>query len=185
MQTDTKLIPLRFAITGPESSGKSTLAEQLANHFNTHWVPEYARTYLTFLTRPYVKDDILLIAKRQLQLEEEIAAQTPALLFSDTEMIVIKIWYQHFYGSCPDWILSAINQNQYKHYFLTAIDLPWIPDGQREHPHLRQYFFELFKTEVQKTGVGFTMIDGNEKARLQKAVVVVENILKNQNQSLI
>ncbi len=169
--------PLRIAITGPESSGKSTLSAQLATHYHTHWVPEYARTYLTFLDRPYTSDDVLLIARRQLMLEEEIASQTTDLLFADTEMIVIKIWYQHFYGPCPDWIQAAIVQSQYCHYFLTGIDLPWIPDGQREHPQLRQYFFDLFCAEVQKTGVGFTLLEGSQEERLLKAIDVVDALL--------
>jgi nicotinamide riboside kinase len=171
------MLPLRIAITGPESSGKSTLTAQLAKHYQTHWVPEYARTYLTFLDRPYTSDDVLLIAQRQLMLEEEIAGQTPGLLFADTEMIVIKIWYQHFYGPCPDWIQTAIDQNPYRHYFLTGIDFPWIPDGQREHPHLRQYFFDLFSAEVQKTGIGYTILEGSQEERLLKAIETVEALL--------
>jgi len=167
---------IRIAITGPESTGKSTLAAQLARHYNTLWVPEYARTHLELLNRPYTANDILLIAQRQLQAEEETAATTQ-LLFADTEMIVIKIWYEHFYGPCPNWINQAIARNPYRHYLLTFTDLPWIDDPQREHPHLRNHFFNLFLQQVQQTGKPYTIITGNNRQRFNNAVAVIDQLL--------
>ncbi|MCK4569489.1 MAG: ATP-binding protein, partial [Bacteroidales bacterium] len=95
----------RIAITGPESTGKSELAEQLAKHFNTVWVPEYSREYLRELSRSYGYDDILSIAKGQFEGEERMATKASGLLFCDTDFIVNKIWCIDKFGKCHPWIL--------------------------------------------------------------------------------
>ena len=82
----------RIAITGPESTGKSYLTEKLARHFHAMWVPEFARVYIDHLDRDYTYDDILFIAKSQMESEAVAIDRTKDFLFCDTELIVAKIW---------------------------------------------------------------------------------------------
>jgi len=96
----------RIAITGPESTGKSCLCLQLAKHFNTYCVEEYARKYIDDLKRPYNLDDIIKIAKCQLSNENKLAEKANELLFCDTELIVTKIWSEHKFSVCLQWILD-------------------------------------------------------------------------------
>jgi NadR type nicotinamide-nucleotide adenylyltransferase len=167
----------RIAITGPESTGKSTLSAQLASRYQTVWVPEYAREYLTRLDRPYTIDDLLAIAKGQIQLEQSWLEKASRVLFSDTELIVMKVWSEHAFGQCPEWILRGIAQQQYDLYLLTGIDIPWQPDPQREHPHLRQYFYELYRRELQERNLNFVEIHGTPSERLSQAIQSVELVL--------
>ncbi|HXH19021.1 MAG TPA: ATP-binding protein, partial [Chitinophagales bacterium] len=89
----------KIVIVGPESSGKTFLAEKLAAHFQCLWVPEYAREYLEKLNKPYTKEDVEKIAEGQLRLEDETAAKSKSLLICDTNLLVIKIWMDHKYGT--------------------------------------------------------------------------------------
>lgn len=166
----------RIAITGPESTGKSTLSARLASHYQTVWVPEYARGYLAQLNRPYTIDDLLRIAKGQVESEKTLLKKASQVLFSDTELIVTKVWSEHAFGTCPAWILQGIEQQRYDLYLLTGIDIPWQPDPQREHPHLREYFYQLYRRELQERNLNFVEIWGNESERLNKAIQAVEAI---------
>ncbi|PKV66660.1 AAA family ATPase [Pontibacter ramchanderi] len=169
---------LKVAITGPESTGKSTLSQQLAAHYNTVWVPEYARTYIEDLARPYTLQDLETIARGQLDLEEQIEQEANRILFSDTDLLVIKIWSEHAFGMCPDWVLQKLKQQDYNLYLLMGVDLPWEPDPQREHPHLRQFFYDWYKRELEALGVPFLEISGQHEARLEKAIGRVDALLR-------
>jgi NadR type nicotinamide-nucleotide adenylyltransferase len=166
--------PLKIAITGPESTGKSVLSIQLAEHYGTVFVPEYARRYLDQLGRPYTKDDILVIARGQLQSEQEFLQKAKGFLFCDTELIVAKIWSEVKYGSCDEWILENMIRNRYDLYLLCNIDLPWENDPQREHPHLRQYLFDLYEKELTGRTVPFVVISGSGEQRMMNAVKGIE-----------
>src|SRR6187402_1758917 len=96
----------KVAIIGPECTGKSELSQYLADHFNTEWVPEYARAYLDKLRRPYTQDDLLKIAHGQLRLEDEYTIDANNFLICDTNLYVIKIWSMFKYGNCQDEILK-------------------------------------------------------------------------------
>ena len=161
---------LKIAITGPESTGKSVLAEQLANHFHTIWVPEFARSFIDKLDRPYIAEDILTIAQGQLHNEQLLQKQTDHCLFCDTELIVTKIWSEFKYGYCDPWILENIDQNKYHLFLLCDIDLPWIEDPQREHPHLRKKLFDLYFQELTKRELPFRIVSGIGAARLENAI---------------
>jgi len=124
----------RIAITGPESTGKSMLAENLAIHYRTEWIPEYAREYINNLDRPYNYDDILIIAKEQIKREERMFGKANQFLFCDTGLIVTKIWCEYKYGKCHKWIHDNIENHKYDLYLLADIDLSWQPDPLREHP---------------------------------------------------
>src|SRR5688500_989467 len=131
----------KIVILGPESTGKSSLCKQLANHYQTEWCPEYAREYLLKHGIDYSYEDLLVIAKGQIALEESYqstaSSQQPAasdLLFIDTNMYVMKVWCEFVFGKCHKYILDQIVQRKYDLYLLCNIDLPWIKDELREYP---------------------------------------------------
>lgn len=167
----------KIAITGPESTGKSTLAAQLAAHFQAPWVPEYARQYVAELDRPYHAQDLDQILKGQVKFWQEAEAAQPDLLFLDTEALVLKIWSEHAYGRVSPSIVDALKNQDVDLYLLLNVDLPWEPDPQREHPDLREYFYAWYKRELQQINAPFVEISGTHSARYQSAVQAVEQVL--------
>ena len=165
----------KIAIVGPESTGKSTLAAQLAAHYQTVWVEEYARTYLDKLNRPYNQSDLVDIAKGQLQWEAEAAAQANKFLFCDTNLLIIKVWSEYIYGDCDPFILQHMNLDLYDLHFLTGIDIPWVYDPHREHPHKRQELWNIYRRELEIAGVNVVEINGKQQARLEKAIAVLDS----------
>ena len=166
---------LKIAITGPESTGKSVLAELLANHFHTLWVPEFARSYIDNLDRPYIAEDILKIAKGQLSHEKQLLKKSTGYLFCDTELIVTKIWSEFKYGFCDPWILRNIKNNKYHLFLLCNIDLPWIEDPQREHPRHRKQLFDLYLQELTKQNIPFRIVSGFGETRLKNAIAAIHD----------
>lgn len=166
----------RIAIVGPESTGKTTLAEQLAKHYKTLWVPEYAREYLDSINRPYVFDDLLTIARFQLEEEDRKAALAQKFLICDTNLVVIKVWGEFKYGKSHPWIDEQLKVRQYALHLLMDIDFPWIADPQREHPEHRKELFALYVDVVRSLGQTYEIIGGKPKARLEKAVELIDGI---------
>jgi NadR type nicotinamide-nucleotide adenylyltransferase len=167
--------PITIAITGPESTGKSMLACQLASHYNTVWVPEYAREFLATLTRPYVYEDILAIAVRQDQeIDNAIRNCREKFLFLDTELTVTKIWSIFKYGKCHAWIEKRLTEQTYDFYLLTDIDLPWQPDPLREHPDKREELFNLYSDELKSRNHPYDIVSGTGKRRLENAVRIID-----------
>lgn len=165
----------RIAITGPECTGKSKLAEELALHFDTVYVPEYARAYVDNLCRPYQEFDILHIAKKQLESEERLVHKANHFLFCDTDLIVCKVWSEYIYGRCDRWINNKIESHRYDLYLLTDIDIPWEDDPLREHPLKRKELFELYLKELKTHKFPFFIISGMNKDRTDSAI---SNIVK-------
>ena len=166
-----------IAITGPESTGKSMLAEQLSAHYKTTWVPEYARKYLEEIGRPYEEDDILEIAKGQLGCEAEQLTKAAGYLFCDTEMLVTKIWSEVKYHRCNPWILENITDQHFDLYLLCDIDLPWQYDPLREHPDQRQYLFDLYYHELKTRNFPFAVVQGTGPARFENAVQIINKFV--------
>jgi NadR type nicotinamide-nucleotide adenylyltransferase len=173
---------LKVVVIGPESTGKSTLSEQLAAHYQTVWVQEFARHYLEELPRPYEQQDLLTIAEGQLALEDKLAAQANKLLICDTDLHVIKVWSEHKYGTCDPQIQEHIATRPYDLYLLTYIDIPWEEDPQREYPDpaMREYFYNVYKDLVAASGVPWVEIKGSSEERKSLAVAAVDNLLKKQ-----
>ncbi|MCB0806076.1 MAG: ATP-binding protein [Bacteroidales bacterium] len=164
----------QIAITGPESTGKSQMARQLASHFNTVWVPEYAREYLENLGRPYRYEDILIIGRQQYQLQKEKLKEASEFIFYDTDFTVLKIWCEFKYGKCHEWIKTQFEKQPIDHYLLMNFDLPWEPDPQREHPAKRLELFDLYVNELRNKRSDFTLISGLGDQRLKHAIEAVE-----------
>lgn len=167
----------KVVVIGPESTGKSTLSADLAAHFATTWVPEYARAYIDLLNRPYEQTDLLEIAKGQIKLEKDTAQKVNNLLICDTDLLVTKVWSEHKYGHCDPEIIDMIEQQTCDLYLLTDIDFPWEDDPQRENPHLREYFMKVFEKEVKETGVPYVKISGDHEARLDKSINAINQLL--------
>ncbi|MCF8339255.1 MAG: ATP-binding protein [Bacteroidales bacterium] len=167
----------RIAITGPESTGKSDLAKALAEHYNTVWVPEYARNYIDNLNRPYRFEDIETIARGQFQEEERKAPLANKLLFCDTEFIVTKVWSEYVFGHCSPWILDKVRNHLYDVYLLMDIDLPWTDDPQREHPHKREELLAIYKKELEKNNLPFDIVSGYGPQRISNAIKSIQKFI--------
>lgn len=169
---------IKIAVIGPESSGKTTLCEQLASHYKTIFVPEFARTYLTEINRPYALTDVLFIAKEQIRIENEYEKKATRLLFCDTNLITIKIWLDVKYNYQSSELDKHIANSVYDQIFLTAADLKWEADPLREHPHFREELFLLHKEFLQQSKSNFKIISGQHKNRLDNAIEYVNRLLK-------
>jgi len=172
----TAVYPLRISITGPESAGKSTLAAQLAAHYGTAFVPEFAREYLEKNGPAYALPDLEAIARGQLAAEDVAATRAPSLLFCDTDLLVLKIWAENAFGTCPAWVLAELAEPRYALTLLLAPDLPWAPDPLREHPDPAQrwHFYALYRAELVQRGWPFAEISGPPAQRFVQAVAAVD-----------
>ena len=168
----------KIAITGPESTGKSMLAEQLATHYKTAWVPEFAREYLERNGFSYKEEDVLAIARGQLESEQQVMSKAAGFLFCDTEFIVTKIWSDVKYKRCHQWILNQIETHRYDLYLLCDIDLPWEYDPLREHPEMRKELFELYCREITSRNFPFVIIRGFGSERLNNAITLIDDYFK-------
>ena len=175
---------VRVALIGPESTAKSTLSEALADHYKTVWVKEHSRAYLENIDRDYTLDDILAIAKQQLQTENELLQKANKLLFADTELIIAKVWCEDVFQICPPWISENILPYKYDLYLLTYPDLEWEKDPLRENPHRRPFFYELYERELKSIGAEYAIIKGRGDERLKHSLEAVEKFLLKQKNNL-
>ncbi len=164
---------MKIAITGPESSGKTTLTENLAEKYNSISVAEFARNYLLERNGEYSQKDLDIISIGQ---TESWKGHNSKLLFCDTEIIVIKIWSEFKYQNCSAVILNHLKQQKFDHYFLCAPDIPWEDDPLRENPNEREILFEIYLNELRKNNLPFTIISGNLESRLKTCEVVIERL---------
>lgn len=172
----------RIVVIGPESTGKSTLCEHLAAHYQTVWCPEYAREYLLKNGMNYTYDDLTHIAKGQLHLQQTLEATAQNhIYFVDTDMYVMKVWHEVAFANCPTWVLKTIAQTSCDLYLLCNTDLPWTKDELREYPDLetRQRLFKMYKDIVINSGMPWATVSGTDEERLQTAVAAVDRILTN------
>jgi NadR type nicotinamide-nucleotide adenylyltransferase len=168
----------RIAITGPESTGKTSLTTQLAGLYDTVYVPEYARQYLDDNGVKYTYDDVLKMALGQIELERQMHEKANEILFADTEMIVYKIWLEFYGWEVPKWMTDHIHKNKFDLYLLMDIDLPWVADGQRANPNDRDVIFHRFEDELETVGAHYGIISGIGTLRIDNAISTIEEYLK-------
>ena len=170
---------IKIVITGPESTGKTVLTEFLADHYHTVWVPEYASEYIGGLTHDYGYEDVEHIALKQIELEKITLEKATRILFYDTWLIITKTWFQVVFGRYPDWIDDKIRNSSVDLYLLCYYDIPWIPDPLRENPgRMRKKLFNIYQSEIVKTGVPISIIKGEGVERYQNALKIVDSFLK-------
>ena len=169
----------KIAIVGPESTGKSTITSQLAAHYHTLWVPEFARYYCAALTAPCNLQDEVNMFYGQVALEESIKAiAQKELIFCDTTFLTVKIWSDEVFGETPAVVLNALPHHHYDLYLLMDIDLPWQEDPLRDFPHKREHFMQVWHKELQALNANYVIIRGQED-RLDNAIVAVDHFLQS------
>ncbi len=170
----------KVVIIGPESTGKSILCEQLAAHYKTTWVKEYAREYLLKNGKAYSFENLYEIAKGQIAAEDNaIKNAETEIVFIDTDMYVMKVWSEFVFNKCDNKILSEILRRKYDLYLLCNTDLPWTNDELREYPDqaTREKLFLYYKEEMTEQKTPWVIINGINEMRLAKAVEAVDKIL--------
>lgn len=172
---------IRIALTGPESTAKSTLAIALAKTYQGVVVNEYARDYIQKLNRPYEFEDVEKIAARQIEEYLEAVNSGENIIFFDTWLIITKIWFREVFGKIPDWIDAAIKELPIDLYLICSPDIEWIPDPLRENGgERRTELFHNYLREIKKTGQAFYIVEGKGKDRLFNAKGAVDQFIKKQ-----
>jgi NadR type nicotinamide-nucleotide adenylyltransferase len=169
----------KISIVGPESTGKSTISQALAKHYQVPWVPEYARYYCAALTSDCTLQDEINMFHGQVALEDSVLAMAETeFIICDTTFLTVKIWSDEILGETPAIVLDALQSRTYDFYVLLAIDLPWQEDPLRDFPHMREHFMNIWHQELQAINANYTVVGGIED-RLQNAIEAIEGFLKH------
>jgi nicotinamide riboside kinase len=179
---------IKIAIYGPESTGKTTLAKQLALHYNTVWAPEYAREYLqkkwNSKKEICAEEDLLPIAIGQMQIENEALENANQFLFADTCLMITKVFSEIYYGFCNPNIDKAARKHRYDLFFLTDIDVPWEMDDLRDKPKGREVTFDTFRKALIDCNKPFIVLKGNQKQRFSQAIIILKALEKSKKLGL-
>jgi NadR type nicotinamide-nucleotide adenylyltransferase len=169
---------IRVVLTGSESTGKTTLAEHLATHFNAPLVPEFLRRYSATKTGPLTLSDQIPTARGQIELEDAVIARSPRLIIQDTDLLTTVIYSDHYFGTCPPWISEMAAQRLPDLYLLCEIDIEWVADGVRDRGHMREEMQQLFRDTVAASGATWLTITGGRDDRFQRAVDAINTLLQ-------
>ncbi len=173
---------IKVVLFGPESTGKTTLSNQLARYYNSVWVPEYARDYLQNKWNDERKtcepDDLLPIAQGQIELENKLAKKTDTVLICDTDLLETKVYSEAYYlGYCDPVLEKYALENTYDLYFLTYIDTPWEADDLRDKPEEREAMFKAFEKALIENNRPYVLLKGSKTERLEIAVIHIDKLL--------
>jgi NadR type nicotinamide-nucleotide adenylyltransferase len=161
------------ALVGPESTGKTTLSEQLAAHFNGSFVPEFARDFLEERNGRYSQADLPTIAKGQLNLENQIIDKGDRPVFCDTDVVVVMVWHEFKYSEQSAELEALLKLQPARKYLLTYPDLPWQDDPLRENPKDLNAIFELYVSTLNRLGVDYSIVKGAGSDRLENAIAAL------------
>lgn len=180
-QKDINLV--KIVLFGPESTGKTTLSIQLAKHYNTVWVEEFARPYLQTVwnqeRRTCEPQDIMPIAYGQMAIENKLAKRADKVLICDTDLLETKVYSEEYYGGYVDPLLEkAAVENTYDLYLLTYIDTPWVEDDLRDRPEQRLEMFNAFKKALDDYNRPYILLKGDKETRLKAATQAINKIIQ-------
>ena len=169
---------LRVVVIGPESTGKTMLAQALAGRYGAVWSAEFARAYVDTVRRPLTGADVEPIARGQMAGEDAAAARATRLLVLDTDLVSTVVYSYHYNGFCPDWIELAARERLGHLYLLHHVDVGWTADGdQREAPGRRDELFARFRETLQRWSAFTVDVRGSWEEREATAVAAIDDLL--------
>jgi NadR type nicotinamide-nucleotide adenylyltransferase len=168
----------RVCVFGPESTGKTTLASQLAEHFGTAMVPEYARTLLEAQKGQLGVEDMPRIARGQIASEEAQARNARRVLICDTDVLTTTIWSETLFGTCDEWVREQAEKRTYDLYLLLDVDVPWVGDIVRYLPEDRRGFFERCRQALEVRGRRYVHTSGGREERFAQACAAVDGVIR-------
>jgi nicotinamide riboside kinase len=169
---------IKIAVVGPESCGKSTLAQQLTVLLEGILVPEYARYYLADKTEKYLLNDLIHIHEKQLELEQDALSRGNRYIVCDTSPLVIELWAAEVFGKIPTEISNTHQPHSYACYLLCAPDIPWVADPLRENPHDRERLFLLYQKKLDELKTPYGIVKGQGHQRLLNAYDFLKTFLQ-------
>ena len=174
--TVLKTSPKIVVITGAESTGKSTLTETLAKHFNVPFIPEIAREYVEHLREKYTYNDVEKIAQKQVELLNQLKNTNHPFIFVDTWLIITKIWFEVVFQKTPDWFESEFQKNRIDLFLVCDTDLPWIPDPVRENGgEQRIILHNKYIETIQEYNFKYKVVSGKGEERVKDALFHLKN----------
>lgn len=169
--------PKIIVITGAESTGKSTLTKALSNHFNSPFIPEFAREYVENLNNKYIYSDVEIIAKKQVEELNHYKNSNYPYIFVDTWLIITKIWFEVVYNKIPDWMESVIQNTNIDLFLVCETDLPWKPDFVRENGgEQRKKLQKKYIETIQHYNYNYQLVQGKGEQRIKNALFHVNNL---------
>lgn len=183
--TDRNPNCLKVVLFGPESTGKSVLAQKLATYYNTVHVKEFSRGYAEAKAKHNLKlteADVLPIAVGQMHSENEQLKNANKVLICDTDLLETKVYSEYYYnGFCPDLVKKYALENSYDLYFLTYIDIPWEADEIRDQPNTRLQMFAAFEQALIDSKKRYCVVKGSYDERLNTCIEQINKLLKKVN----
>lgn len=167
----------RVCVFGPESTGKTTLARDLARHFETVWVHEYARSLLEPQGGECFFEDIERIGRGQAAAEDAMVRHANRVLLMDTDVLTTTVWSEVLFGRCPPWVSEAAVSRVPDLYLLLDVDVPWVDDAQRHLPHARREFWDLCRARLAAHDRNWVEISGDWETRFRTASEAVQRLL--------
>ena len=158
----------RIVFTGPESTGKTTLAKACSAEYGAIYVPEAARYMIDEMNSGYQYADLLKFAREQFRIQQEALKNREHLVFQDTDLLTIRIWSLSKFGKCEDWIDEIIREHQPDLYFLCGIDWPWVEDPQREDRQNREELYHFYLRELNNLKVRHIKLVGSFEERMSE-----------------
>lgn len=167
----------KICFYGPESTGKSFLAQKLAVRYHTEFVPEVAREVVT--SNEFTLDDIIKIGNLHVERIKEKTKNANRILFCDTDAITTQIYCRHYLSGVPDVLYELEKEIIYDQYFLFDVDVPWVSDGMRDLGERRKEMFAVFKKELETRNLPYLLVQGNYEERTNFVMEEVEKMLSH------
>ena len=170
----------RVVIIGSESSGTTTLARALAEHYRTVWVPEYGRTYSEgrqHVGQPWRTGEFIHIATEQLRMEDALAALANGVVICDTDAFATSIWHERYMGASSDDVKAIAAERKYDLYVVTDVNIPFEQDDIRDGESFRQWMQQRFIEELSKGPTPMLLVSGSHEKRFAAATKKIDEIL--------
>ena len=176
---DSSHVVRRVVVMGPESTGKTTLARDLARHYGTVWLPEYLRIWLDAKGAVCEPEDLPKVVAGHQASEAALARHANRVLFCDTDPLMTAVYSGFYYGHVPAWLDAAASARRADAYLLLDTDVPWVPDPHRDMPHRRLEIRDRCRAELERRALPWALVSGAWAERFSTACAIVDRLIES------